>query len=62
MYRIYRFFKKRYDRLTEKYRREKLINYLKSRNVDVDLDTLNIPSTVQIYADSYLHMGEYFIK
>ena len=54
---IYFFVKRRYHKLKDKCYTEKLKKYLIANGVYVDFDTLHIPSTVQIYAGSNLHIG-----
>lgn len=54
---IYFFVKRRYHKLKDKCYTEKFKKYLIANGVYVDFDTLHIPSTVQIYAGSNLHIG-----
>ena len=54
---LYFFLKKRYDRFADKCYAEKMQNYFIANGINVDYDTLYIPSTVRIYAGSNFHMG-----
>ena len=57
IYSWYRFLKKRFDILEQKYSNETRRRYFAQNGINGDLRTLNIPLTVKIYANSNLHVG-----
>lgn len=54
---VYIFLKKKYDKFADKCYAEKMQKYFIANGINVDYDTLRIPSTVRIYAGSNFHMG-----
>lgn len=62
IYSWYRFLKKRFDILEQKYSNETRRRYFAQNGINGDLRTLNIPLTVKIYANSNLHVGGDNIK
>lgn len=57
VYSCFRFFKKRFISLEQKFSNETMRRYFVKNGVDADFTALNIPSTVKIYANSNLHLG-----